>query len=87
MAPALLQAPGVAEQSLLGCQRLQINRAAHRFVARGVGMEVIPLVVFWQRVARSLWIDDDLVEVDDAVKGAATDKLVQRQANLLFLWV
>src|ERR1700761_6261748 len=48
-------------------------------------MEMIPLVVLWQRVAGFLRIDDDFVEVDDAVEGAAANEIVERHTDLLFL--
>ncbi len=51
----------------------------------GVRMEMIALVEFRQGVAGLLGIDDDLVEVDDPVKGAAADDVVQRETDLLFV--
>jgi hypothetical protein len=69
----------------LGRQRLEIDRSAHRLISGGIGMKVIALVEFRQGVAGLLQIDDDLVEVDDAVKGAAPDEVVQRETDLLFV--
>ena len=69
--------------ALFGGQQLEIDCGRHCLIACLVRVQVIALVECSLDMARLVWIDHDLVKIDDAVElAAAADEFVDSEADL-----